>query len=217
MTMRAWTAAVAMAAAGSAVMGADQTQRWEGSWFNDTFGSSGPATVDVTICGTTLTFTLDLGGFVFGASDPAPVTTTGMLNGDGSFDFGMTTNHPVYGTASGGVDAAGNVTLDLMNASGFGLIEIRGTWTPTEFRTRYDIFFTPGGSVFATGTLEMDFVPGPCPCDADGNGTLNLDDLGIWVDGFLASDLGVSDCDGNGTLNLDDLTCFVDCFLAGCV
>ncbi len=214
----AWTAAVLVSTAAAAALSADQQQRWEGSWFNETFSSTGSAEADIAITGNDVSFSLDLGGFVFGVGDPPPVVATGVLNGDGTMTLNEVVGNAVYGSVIGEADDAGNFSLCLSDASDgfFELIEIRGTWNSTEFRTRYDIYQNAGGPVFATGTFEMDFVPPPCPCDVDGSGTLNLDDLGLWVDGFLTSDLGVADCDGNEILNFDDIDCFVACFLAGC-
>ncbi len=57
---------------------------------------------------------------------------------------------------------------------------------------------------------------GPLPCDCDGNGILNIDDIDCWVAAFLAGDLATADCDRNGILNIDDIDCFVTSFLAGC-
>ena len=54
-----------------------------------------------------------------------------------------------------------------------------------------------------------------CPCDTDGNGSLNVDDVDGFVTGFL-SNTAAGDCDGNGTWNVDDVDCFIVCFLAGC-
>ncbi|MEQ8850962.1 MAG: FG-GAP-like repeat-containing protein [Phycisphaerales bacterium] len=54
-----------------------------------------------------------------------------------------------------------------------------------------------------------------CPADLDGNGTLNFDDIDLFVNGFLAGDL-IADLDGNGTLNFDDIDAFVAGFLSGC-
>ncbi len=51
-------------------------------------------------------------------------------------------------------------------------------------------------------------------CDMDGNDTLNVDDIDVFVAAFLASDLA-ADFDGNGSLNVDDIDAFVACFLAG--
>ncbi|GJM19744.1 MAG: hypothetical protein DHS20C14_19570 [Phycisphaeraceae bacterium] len=216
--IQAMTAAAVISAAGSALLAADQEQRWEGSWHNETFGSTGSAVADIEITGSDVSFSLDLGGFVFGVGDPPPIVATGVLNGDGTMTLNEVVGNAVYGTVIGEADDTGNFSLCLSDASGgfFDLIEIRGTWTSTEFRTRYDIFQTVGGSVFATGTFNMDFVPPPCFCDVSGNGVLNVDDIEQFVSGFLAGDLGAGDCDGTGVLNVDDIECFVSCFLDGC-
>ncbi len=55
-----------------------------------------------------------------------------------------------------------------------------------------------------------------CPADYDANGAVNLDDLDLWVTGFLSADMYIADCDGNGILNFDDIDCFVAAFLGGC-
>ncbi len=54
-----------------------------------------------------------------------------------------------------------------------------------------------------------------CPADLDGNGTLNFDDIDLFVTGFLGGNL-IADLDGNGTLNFDDIDAFVEGFLGGC-
>ncbi|MEQ8770036.1 MAG: GC-type dockerin domain-anchored protein [Phycisphaerales bacterium] len=70
-------------------------------------------------------------------------------------------------------------------------------------------------------TIEPGFWSGAfvgvlaCPADLDQNGTLNFDDIDLFVAGFLASDL-IADLDGNGVLNFDDIDLFVISFLAGC-
>lgn len=66
-----------------------------------------------------------------------------------------------------------------------------------------------------TGTSLVSLEYTGCPCDIDGNGMLNVDDVDAFVGAFIAGDLSV-DFDGNGTLNLDDLDAFVACFVAGC-
>jgi hypothetical protein len=186
---------------------------------NETFvGSTGPATLDVTVSGTGITFSLDLGGFVFGVGDPPPIVATGTANPDGTITLDGVAGNAVYGDVSGDSETDGSFGIDLMDASNgnFALVEIRGTWTPTELRSRYDIYPSVGGPVFATGRFELDFVPPPCYCDLDGNTLLNVDDVGAFANGFLSTDLGVADCDENGVLNVDDIGCFVACFLGGC-
>jgi hypothetical protein len=50
---------------------------WAGTWRNETFGSTGPASIVMTIVNaTTFTFTSNFGGSVFGCSSPPPATGT---------------------------------------------------------------------------------------------------------------------------------------------
>ena len=50
---------------------------WAGTWRNETFGSTGPASIVMTVVSaTSFTFTSDFGGNVFGCSDPPPATGT---------------------------------------------------------------------------------------------------------------------------------------------
>lgn len=60
---------------------------WNGSWLNETFGSTGPAKFVVTAANknTKLTFSYDVGGNVFGCPDPAP--------GSGALTKGAGANH----------------------------------------------------------------------------------------------------------------------------
>jgi len=54
-----------------------------------------------------------------------------------------------------------------------------------------------------------------CICDLDGSGVLNLDDINLFAQAFVANDLA-ADMDGNSVLNLDDINIFAQCFVAGC-
>ena len=54
-----------------------------------------------------------------------------------------------------------------------------------------------------------------CPCDIDGNNTLNLDDINLFAQAFVA-DQPDADIDGNGVYNLDDINLFAQCFTGGC-
>jgi hypothetical protein len=63
---------------------------YAGDWFNTTFGSTGTATAEVTLDGTTVTVTMELGGNVFGVGTTDPVVLV--------FDVA---SEPPYETASG--------------------------------------------------------------------------------------------------------------------
>ena len=57
--------------------------------------------------------------------------------------------------------------------------------------------------------------PPPCPADLDGNGALNIDDINLFAQGFVASD-PIADIDANGSFNIDDINLFAAAFTAGC-
>ncbi len=100
---------------------------------------------------------------------------------------GSTASSRLYGEGFVLIDADRNGSLDVVGDDGFS-----NTVTVFESVCRPD-----------------------CVVDLDGNGSLNLDDIDLFVAAFLTGDLLV-DFDGNGALNLDDLDLFVAGFLAGC-
>lgn len=57
---------------------------WTGSWKNQTFGSTGAAALTVAATGDRLTFSFDLGGGVFGCTDPAGESTKPIGKGAGA-------------------------------------------------------------------------------------------------------------------------------------
>lgn len=85
-----------------------------------------------------------------------------------------------------------------------------------EGSTEYTWFVTAVNELTVSRSEPFDFTtPADCPADCDGSGTLNLDDIQCFTDGFL-NQTPEGDCDGNGSWNLDDIQCFTDAFLAGC-
>lgn len=135
---------------------------YEGSWFNNTFMSTGSASVIVEDLGMgDIQFTMDLGGFVFGLGDPDPVVTGGTLAG-GAVTFDSVMGDPLYGDVSGGVDAAGNVTIDMIAPAmgSFGSVEIRGTWIDETIDLTYTIREVTGAP-FADGTIQARLIPAP--------------------------------------------------------
>jgi len=67
----------------------------------------------------------------------------------------------------------------------------------------------------AVAWVEDNLLAPACACDISADGVLNLDDINLFADGFVAGDLSV-DQDANGVLNLDDVNLFAACFVAGC-
>ena len=57
---------------------------WTGTWKNQTFGSTGSAALKIAAAGDKLTFAFDLGGGVFGCTDPAGESTKPIRKGAGA-------------------------------------------------------------------------------------------------------------------------------------
>jgi len=55
---------------------------YTGQWDNLTFSSSGSLVIDVVSTPSTVTMTVDLGGFVFGLADPPPITLPLTISGN---------------------------------------------------------------------------------------------------------------------------------------
>ncbi|MEZ6317840.1 MAG: GC-type dockerin domain-anchored protein [Phycisphaerales bacterium] len=65
-------------------------------------------------------------------------------------------------------------------------------------------------------TITITFTDPACsPADINADGALNLDDVNLFANAFIATDL-LADIDDNGVLNLDDVNLFAAAFLAGC-
>jgi hypothetical protein len=126
---------------------------YEGEWNNTTFGSSGPviASIAVDDDAALAMFTLDLGGNVFGASDPDPFTVEVDLTQEGPYQF--TTE--LMGDSEFSIDDDGTVlftafSIDQLTGAS---MEVEGTVTAAGWDLAYTIF-NPAGSVFAEGTVE---------------------------------------------------------------
>lgn len=75
---------------------------WKGSWKNETFGSTGPALFSAKAVGTKMVVSMDLGGNVFGCTDPpARTATIGKgtgANGWNAKGFAFSSKSPTLGT-----------------------------------------------------------------------------------------------------------------------
>ncbi|MEZ6318419.1 MAG: hypothetical protein R3B49_06655 [Phycisphaerales bacterium] len=121
---------------------------------------------------------------------------------DGSQDILMT-----GWVSNGGFDYVSNQVIGGLPAAD-NLAEVRDV----DFTTITGDQFINVTALYNSGGISC--TPA-CPCDIDGNGTLNLDDVNLFAAGFIGGDLGV-DQDGNGILNLDDVNLFASCFISGC-
>lgn len=139
--------------------------RWEGFWFNDTFGSSGAMVSDVEVVGQMLTITTDLDGFVFGFLNPPPFTMTATVGLDGTVVFDSAGGF--FSAADGTFDGT-NFAFNLFDAAGgsamggFDLVTLSGTVIGDEFRADYRLFDGVNDTTpFAEGRVELDRVPAP--------------------------------------------------------
>ena len=141
---------------------------------------------------------------VFGSTAPFPPVfdLSSLLpsnGGDGSMGFVLN-----------GIDSFDRVGFAL---SGAGDVNGDGTDDITIGCRNAD----PNGS-YSAGETYVIFGRRPAACnpaDLDASGTLNIDDLDLFIAAFLSTD-ATADCDASGSLNIDDLDCFITAFLAGC-
>jgi len=78
--------------------------------------------------------------------------------------------------------------------------------------------FTHAGAIDVNNTAAWVPAGTASPCNAadlDANGTLNLDDVILFADAFIAHE-PPADLDDNAVFNLDDVILFADAFVDGC-
>jgi hypothetical protein len=123
-----------------------------GDWFNTTFGSTGTATAEVTLDGTTVTVTMELGGNVFGVGTTDPVVLV--------FDVA---SEPPYEIASGlfgdaVIDFAQNGTLtftfEAANLPSLGM-SFKGEGLAHGGGIQLDYQIHNGETLFAEGFVGM--------------------------------------------------------------
>jgi hypothetical protein len=127
---------------------------WEGMWINNTFSSSGAASLLIEVEPSGLaTLTLDLDGFVFGMFDPDPVVYTAYF-GSGRIDFDIS-DDPVFGDflASGFTDGTVSIEAELVPVEGIASLTAEGTFAPRGIHLNYTVEFLGGGS--ADGELNL--------------------------------------------------------------
>lgn len=155
--------------------------------------------------------------------------------------FGPTGTHSLYFTDNDGIDAVlatETASVEIVFADHIRPIDVivcptlSDLWDSILFEGFSITFRNGDGLIFvvadslASGELEeydlrfgggevLDIETFPSPSDLDANGAVNVDDIDLFVTGFIGGDLGV-DYDNNGLLNVDDIDAFVQAFLAGC-
>jgi hypothetical protein len=131
---------------------------WEGTWVNNTFSSTGAASLLIEVNPSGLaTLTLDLDGFIFGMLDPDPVTYTANFGG-GRVDLDVS-DDPVFGDflASGLADGTIAIEAELIPIEGIASLTAEGTFTPQQIFLSYNVEFLGGGD--ANGVVILTKVP----------------------------------------------------------
>lgn len=123
-----------------------------GTWNNQTFGTTGPVTFQVSDTSPgVLTMTVTLGGNVFGGVAPPPFTVTGTLNSQGIVT--LSGGPASFGTVNGTIGTNGLFNFTIINIPG-GFITsavFNGTYSGGVISLGYTINFNSGSP--ATGTL----------------------------------------------------------------
>jgi hypothetical protein len=130
---------------------------WEGQWNNTTFGSEGPIEIIIEVnSDQTITFSMDVGGFVFGLLDPQPVVYTG--NFDATSAEITILEDPVWGDATITFSENGEFEFNaaLVPDVEIASMVINGVFSEDKADGEYLIKFTGSGS--ADGTIEMEKV-----------------------------------------------------------
>jgi len=138
--------------------------RFQGIWNNTTFGSDGGVELDVELTESRLSGVLDLGGFVFGATDPDPVVFDAPID-----ESGVATAHVVgnatFGDLTFAIDTrAGTLLLDAPDVPGTRIqsMVVNGNFSPAgiagTYRIEFETLTPPGarteGIDFALGTMS---------------------------------------------------------------
>lgn len=132
---------------------ADLGGHYEGGWLNQTFGSTGAASIDITIAGSDVSVVFDMDGFVFGQIDPPAIAMAGTIAGD-VMSF-ASTGLGLFGDVAGsiqGSDGSLVFLLDTIPGEFISKVDVEGSIAPDEL----------GNLVIAVAYLvEFPGPPGP--------------------------------------------------------
>ena len=127
---------------------------WTGAWVNNTFSTTGPASLSVAVntSAQTFQFTLALGGNVFGAGTPQPQTLSGTYTGSGAT---LTGHSALLGDVTMSIGSNGALSGQAVNVPNpqISRIDFAGTANPQTITLTYVIQFNTGG--IATGVLTL--------------------------------------------------------------
>jgi hypothetical protein len=129
---------------------------WEGNWFNNTFQSTGPIYMEIYINESTMTFMTytDIGGNVFGLTDPPPVTGQGSFTNTGVLS--VVTQGPILGDVTMTLDTnTGELIIEAIPnpVTGIATYTVTGTVSPQAMDLEFNLTFQGGGG--ANGTIDL--------------------------------------------------------------
>jgi len=136
--------------------------KWKGSWFNETFKTTGAATMTLKVKGKgkrqKLKGTFDLGGNAFGCADPDPRTIT-MKKGKGKNSFNSKGFKVAYNNGQGPVKLSYKQKNQRFSGSGTSPCTPAITYSfdgkMTKKKVTADVEIFNGGMKFATSSLKM--------------------------------------------------------------
>ena len=117
---------------------------YEGEWRNTTFGSTGPIEITLTVEDDgTVTVEMDLGGFVFGESDPDPES---MVFNISDTTEGATVESVVFGTMTLSIAGAGfQIDAPDVPSDSIASMQVVAAYAEGSFTGTYTIEFEGGG------------------------------------------------------------------------
>ncbi len=123
---------------------------YAGSWLNQTFGSTGAASIDITIAGSDVSVSFDMDGFVFGQIDPPAIAMSGAISG-GAMTF-TSSGLGLFGDIVGSIqesDGSFVFLLDTIPGEFISKVDVTGSLAPGD-----------GGTLLLSLTYVVSF-PGP--------------------------------------------------------
>ena len=176
------------------------TGNWSGKWNNTTFSSKGPIIMSMATnpLTKTLYFTIDVGGMVFGASDPPP------FSGTGTYTNTKATVNFANALGSGTVEFLANGTITLTTATitapGIAGMTITGQNVDGKMTMTYTISFTGGGGANGTTELLRRAIPPVNVGDLNGNGADEI--ASLKMDAFGNQKVYVKDSKTNALVRM---------------
>lgn len=137
---------------------------YEGSWFNQRFGSTGAVEFITSRSGSDVTVVVDLGTNVFGnPNDLPPITLEGTVDGSGRISISKT-GDPMLGDISAVITPEGVLTASVENVP--SAFVISGSASGTIANGVIDLDYAlvtnePGDQPSTPGTMDAVLVPEP--------------------------------------------------------